>query len=119
MPLKNQHIFIFSLIKFDGPLESTSYTMAKLLARDNYVYFIDRPVTLKELLVSGNSAAVRLRRSRFFSTKNNLIDTEIKNLKIIITPPVPSINSIPEGKAYRIALKINEYIVASRLKKII
>ncbi len=49
MSLKDQHIIIFSQMQFDGSLESTNYTMAKHLAKDNIVYYVDRPYTLARL----------------------------------------------------------------------
>jgi teichuronic acid biosynthesis glycosyltransferase TuaH len=106
-------------MQFDGRLESTNYTMAKHLAKDNYVYYVDRPYTWRDYLQFRNTPGFRIRRPHFFSSENSFIETDIPNLKIIITPPVPSINMLPEGKLYRLALKINELIVGKRLKKVI
>lgn len=50
MELKNRHIVIFSQMQFDSRLESTNYTMAKHLAIDNYVYYVDRPYTWKDYI---------------------------------------------------------------------
>jgi len=106
-------------MQFDGRLESTNYTMAKHLAKDNYVYYVDRPYTWRDYIQFRNTPGFRIRKPHFFSSANSLIETEIPNLKIIITPPVPSINMLPEGRLYRLALKINELIVGRRLKKVI
>jgi teichuronic acid biosynthesis glycosyltransferase TuaH len=119
MSLKNQNIIIFSQMQFDGSLESTNYTMAKQLAKDNYVYYVDRPYTWRDYFKFKNTPGFRTRRPHFFSSSNSIIETEIPNLKIVITPPVPSINMLPEGKLYRLALKLNELIVGNRLKKVI
>jgi teichuronic acid biosynthesis glycosyltransferase TuaH len=119
MELKNRHIVIFSQMQFDSRLESTNYTMAKHLAKDNYVYYVDRPYTWKDYLQFKNTPGYHARKPHFFSPKDSFIQTEILNLKIIITPPVPSINSLPEGAMYRLALKVNERIVAGRLNKVI
>ncbi|WP_428331024.1 glycosyltransferase family protein [Mucilaginibacter sp.] len=119
MSLTNQNIIIFSQMQFDGKLESTNYTMAKHLAKDNFVYYVDRPFTWRDYIKFKNTPGFKTRKPHFFSPSNSIIDTEIPNLKIIITPPVPSINMLPEGKIYRIALKFNEWIVGKRLKTII
>src|SRR5580658_5622288 len=119
MSLKDQHIIIFSQMQFDGRLESTNYTMAKHLAQDNYVYYVDRPYTWRDYFQFRNTAGFRIRRPHFFSSKNCVIESGIPNLKIIIAPPVQSINILPEGKLYRLALKINEWIVGSRINKLI
>lgn len=119
MELKNKHIIIFSQMQFDGRLESTNYTMAKHLAKDNYVYYVDRPFTWKDYIKFRNTPEYKIRKPHFFSPGNSYIQTDIPNLKIIISPPVPSINMLPEGTAYRMAVKLNEYIVARRLKRVI
>jgi glycosyltransferase involved in cell wall biosynthesis len=119
MELKNRHIVIFSQMQFDSRLESTNYTMAKHLAKDNYVYYVDRPYTWKDYIQFKNTPGYDTRKPHFFSPTDSFIQTEIPNLKIIITPPVPSINSLPEGRAYRLALKVNERIVAGRLNRVI
>jgi glycosyltransferase involved in cell wall biosynthesis len=106
-------------MQFDGRLESTNYIMAKHLAKDNQVYYVDRPYTWRDYLQFRNTPGFRIRKPHFFSSKNSFIQTELPNLKIIITPPVPSINMLPEGKLYRLALKFNELIVGRRLKKVI
>jgi len=119
MELKNEQIIIFSQMQFDGRLESTNYTMAKHLAKDNFVYYVDRPYTWRDYIKFRNTPGFEIRKPHFFASTNSLIDTDIPNLKIVITPPVPSINMLPEGKLYRLALKINELIVGNRLKKVI
>lgn len=119
MSLKNHSIIIFSQMQFDGRLESTNYTMAKHLAKNNIVYYVDRPYTWRDYIQFRNTPGFRTRKAHFFSAENCLIDTGTPNLKIVITPPVPSINMLPEGKLYRLAVKFNEFIVGSRLKKLI
>jgi teichuronic acid biosynthesis glycosyltransferase TuaH len=119
MELKNRNIIIFSQMQFDGRLESTNYTMAKHLAKHNQVYYVDRPFTWKDYVKFKDTPEFKIRKPHFFSPKNCIIQTDIPNLKIVISPPVPSINGLPEGKIYRAAVRFNEFIVARRLKKVI
>lgn len=119
MELKNRNIIIFSQMQFDGRLESTNYTMARYLAKNNFVYFVDRPFTWRDYIQYKDTPEYKIRKPHFFSSTNNIIQTEIPNLKIVISPPVPSINMLPEGWLYRIGLRVNELIVAARLKKVI
>ncbi|BAU54972.1 glycosyltransferase [Mucilaginibacter gotjawali] len=119
MSLKDQNIVIFSQMQFDSALESTNYTMAKHLAKDNKVYYVDRPYTWFDYIKFRNTKGFQTRKAHFFSADNSLIDTDIPNLKIVISPPVPSINMLPEGKIYRMLVKINEKIVGNRLNKVI
>ena len=119
MGLKDKNIIIFSQMQFDSPLESTNYTMAKHLAKNNNVYYVDRPYTWLDYFKCRKTRAFETRKPHFFSSKNSIADSGVENLHVIITPPVPSINMLPEGRLYRAALKINEWIVAKRLKKVI
>jgi teichuronic acid biosynthesis glycosyltransferase TuaH len=119
MELKNRNIIIFSQMQFDGRLESTNYIMAKHLAKTNNVYYVDRPFTLKDYVKFKNTPEFKIRKPHFFSASNSIIQTDIPKLKIVISPPVPSINMLPEGKLYRAAVRVNELIVAARLKKVI
>lgn len=118
MSLTGENIVIFSQMQFDGQLESTNYTMARHLAKDNYVYFVDRPFTWKDYFEFKDTKAFNTRKAHFFSPQNCIIQSDIPNLKIVICPPVPSINALPEGQAYRLAVKFNEWIVSSRLNKV-
>ncbi|WP_374948250.1 glycosyltransferase [Mucilaginibacter sp.] len=117
MSLKGEHIVFFSQMQFDGKLASTNYTIARHLAKNNYVYFVDRPYTWKDYFQFKDTQSFNIRKRHFFSATNSYIQSDIPNLKIIICPPVPSINVLPEGPAYRLAVKFNEWIVATRLKR--
>ncbi|RWY50053.1 glycosyltransferase [Mucilaginibacter gilvus] len=118
MSLTGRNIVIFSQMQFDGKLESTIYTMARLLAKDNYVYFVDRPFTWKDYFKFKDTRAYQVRKPHFFNSKNSFIQSDLPNFRIVICPPVPSINMLPEGKAYRLAVRFNEWMVAARLKKV-
>jgi glycosyltransferase involved in cell wall biosynthesis len=119
MSLKNQSIFILGTTKFDNPYESASYTIAKYLAQTNDVYYIENPFTWKDYYNQRNSSGFKRRKDYFAKESDGLLSTEIKNLNIVITPPLLSINFLPEGKIYRSFLKINEAIIAKRLKRIL
>lgn len=118
MILKDKVVFILGIAKFDGPFESTSYTVAKFLAKDNQVFYIDYPYTWKDFFKNRDEAF--LRRAPFFSKNvEGVMDTGITHLKVVITPPLLSINFLKEGALYRWLLKKNERIISERIKKVI
>ncbi|MBC7912745.1 MAG: glycosyltransferase [Pyrinomonadaceae bacterium] len=119
MNLTDQFIFILGTTKFDNPYESTTYTLAKYLAKSNYVYYIENPFTWKDYFRFKGSAEFERRQHYFSSASDGILPTEIENLKVVIVPFLLSINFLPEGLIYRALLKINERIIAKRLKKII
>jgi teichuronic acid biosynthesis glycosyltransferase TuaH len=79
--LTGKHIVVFSQMQFDGRLESTIYTMARLLAKDNYVYFVDRPFTWKDYFKFKDTKAYQVRKPHFFNAKNSFIQSDLPNLR--------------------------------------
>lgn len=119
MRLNNCSIFILGATKFDGIYESTSFTTAKFLARDNDVFYLDFPYTIKDFFSKYEKEFVRKRKSYFFSDEIKYISTDIPRLKIVILPLLLSINFFSEGFIYRKLLSVNEGLIIKRLKKII
>jgi glycosyltransferase involved in cell wall biosynthesis len=62
---------------------------------------------------------VKRRKEYFPFNSDKLINTTLPNLKVLITPPLISINWLPESKLYRSILKVNERIIIHRVKQII
>lgn len=119
MRLVNKTIFILGATRFDGPYESTSFTTAKYLAKENKVYYIDYPYTWKDAIRQRKDAKFKLREKAFKKSKDAILDTDIENLKIVVLPLLLSINFLPESGFYRFLLNINESRIISRLKKIV
>lgn len=119
MTLKGKHIFILGAAKFDGPDQSTSFNIARELSRNNFVYYIDYPITWKDYIKQKNTEQIRARKKFFSPFSDGLLSSGMENLKIIISPPLISINFLPEGKLYRSLLAFNESLIRRRIRKII
>lgn len=119
MTLENKIIVILGNTFYKGPIRSTSLFIAKHLAIQNTVYYVDYPLTIKDYVKSIKSNNAITFKRKFSLSSNGLLETDIKNLKIITIPPVLAINFLPEGALYRFLLKINERIIGFRLKKIL
>lgn len=117
MILKNKVIVFLGNTRFDSPIQSTALFIAKNFAKENKVYFIDYPFTLKDYYQYISSNDHQERSDKFSIFSDGLLETEIENLKILITPPVLPINFLPEGFFFRKILKFNESILSWRLKK--
>lgn len=118
MPLKNKTIVIVSLMRFDA-LASTNYTIARYLARNNQVFYVDNPFTLTDWLRLRKTPEYARRKHAFSPFATGLTNAEDKNLKVVIPMPVLPLNFLPEGKLYRSLLKLNEWMVARRIKKVL
>lgn len=119
MKLKGHQILIFGLSRFDAPIESTCYTIAKLLARENEVYYLENPFTLRDFFERRKTSEYQLRKKHFSLTSHSLVDTDIPNLKVIIPPMLLPVNFLPENGLFRAALKFNEFLIRTRLKNIL
>jgi teichuronic acid biosynthesis glycosyltransferase TuaH len=119
MAITGKTILFFGTAKFDEPYESTSFMMARCLARDNQVYYIDNPFTWKDYLRHERRAQFSRRKGYFSVFSDGLIDTGVPNLKVVISPPIASINFLPEGRFYRLALRLNQAFVIRRLQRIL
>ena len=118
MILKNKVIVFLGNMRSDGPIKATSLFIARNLAKDNIVFFIDYPFTLKDYFKYIKSDEIKDRKKKFPILSDGIIETDLPNLKIVITPPVLPINFLPEGLIFRSLLKINESFICWRLKKI-
>ena len=119
--MKQQNcIFFFGITRFDAPVESTSYTLAKELAKNgNRVYYIEFPYTFSDKIKHRNSPEFRLRKTAMSGENDGIVASPVPNLFIVAIPPVLSIHFLPEGKLYRKLLSYNESLIANRLRHII
>ncbi|WP_442588347.1 glycosyltransferase [Pedobacter sp. AW31-3R] len=118
MILKNKVIVFLGNTRYDSPIQATSLFIARNLSKYNKVFFIDYPFTMKDYFDYKRTDKLKDREGKFSLSSDGLMDTDLPNLKIVITPPVLPINFLPEGRIFRFLLKINEQLIASRLKHI-
>jgi teichuronic acid biosynthesis glycosyltransferase TuaH len=111
-------IVIFGNMRFDSPIEATSLFLARSFAKNNPVYYIEYPNTYKDYLSSRNTPYFLQRKNSFNHADEAVMDTELPNFKKIALPFVLPLNFLPEGKIFRLLLKINEKIIVKRLKTI-
>ncbi|MFV0607180.1 MAG: glycosyltransferase [Niabella sp.] len=106
-------------MKFDG-LASTNFTIAKYLAKNNEVYYIENPQTLKTYFkLKKNSKEYIARKSGLGFFSNPLLPQKIDGVNIVISKPVLPASVLPEGFLYQKLLHINEHIIANTIKKVI
>lgn len=116
--LKNRVVFILSNAKYDAPIESTGYTIAKHLAQHNQVFYVEYPATIKDYYQLKESPEFTKKKELYSKNSHGILDTDIPNLKIVITRLLLSINFLPEGWLYRKLLAYNEKRIVKRIKEI-
>lgn len=106
-------------MRFDSPIEATSLFLARNFSRNNTVYYIEYPSTVKDYLNNKRTASFVSRKDSFFNAGKALLDTDTPNLKKLVLPVIAPINFVPEGKTYRLLLQINEYFIIKRIKAVL
>ena len=117
--LENTYVFILSNAKYDAPIESTGYTLAKHLSKNNRVFYIEYPATIKDYFRLKKSPEFKKKKDLFSESSDGLLNTKNPNLSILITPLLLSINFFPEGKLYRSLLRYNENKIVKRIQTIL
>jgi len=120
MKTKSKCIFIFGYGRFDQQFESVSFILAREFAKNNNrVYYIDYPFTTKDAYQAKKSESYKIRELAFKRMNNGVIETDMPNFKIVVVPPLWSLHFLPEGKLYRLLLRINEKKIAETINRII
>ena len=65
MALRDKDIFIFGLPKFDSEIESTIFTLARHLARNNRVFYIENPYTWKDSILQRKQIDHKRRKQQY------------------------------------------------------
>ena len=119
--LENRDVIIFALPRHDGQYESTSFNIAKELARHNRVIYVDDPYSIKDILINFRKDEIKRRMKHFLPCSSGISewkDNEI-SLKTVTLPPTIPINSLSEGFIYSFLQKINTFFIGTRLKRVI
>ncbi|GAB3513100.1 glycosyltransferase family protein [Emticicia fontis] len=114
-------IFVATMSRWDGEISSASLALAKVFSKNNPVYYIDFPYTLKSLWQERNLPSVKRRLPALLLGKNYLTNIPNQSEKLVAATPnvmLPA-GSLPEGILSTIFTKINNFIFASLIKRIL
>lgn len=115
---KDCDIVILSLIKWDGPVSSSPYALAKEFARNNRVFYINHPYSIKDV--------VKLEKNRNWINKFSIFSNSYQQPQSglpklhTVTPclTIP-INFLPEGLFYETLSQINDALVFALIRRLI
>jgi teichuronic acid biosynthesis glycosyltransferase TuaH len=112
---------ILGMNNYDSPYSSTSFSMAKELAKTHRVFFIERPFTYKDFILEFSKKKIQKRKKSFFSKKNRYLYIKDTPEKLtIVNPPLSlPINWLPNTFIYKKFGIFNDFNIFSVIKKII
>lgn len=107
-------IIWLSLDRANNKYSSTSISLAKELAKQNRVFFINNPVAYSEVI------GKYLKRSQSTYNRNfSLVDPQVANFYVVTPKPALSINWLPYGRLYKLALDWNNKILFNAIDEIV
>lgn len=119
--LKDSDLIIFSLSRWDAPYSSPSFSLAKEFAKNNRVFYIDHPFSVKDFLANYGKPAVQKRRDALLWGKNiyTKSDKFPEGLTMVTPRMTLPINFLPEGALYNALSRINDKIIFDVIRQII
>ncbi len=119
--IRDSDIIIFSLSRWDAPISSPSFSIAKEFAKNNRVFYIDHPFSIKDFFSAHKTSRVKKRKEALLKGKN--IYTKAAGLPENLTMVTPKltipINFLPPGLLYNTLSKRNDAIIFNTIRQVI
>jgi glycosyltransferase involved in cell wall biosynthesis len=112
---------ILGATRWDFKLSSSTFSIAKTLAQNNRVFYIERPFSLKDVITHWNKPQFNYRKKAILFGTNTYkkIDFEHGSLISVTSKFILPINFLDSGKLYDSIADYNNKILAKTIKKII
>lgn len=116
-------VVFFTLFRTDNPYSSISLSMAKELAKNGRVFYVNHPYTLKDLWSGWRSGdhALRRRLPRLLAGRmqyETLPDLP-QNFIAVQPPPTLPVNWMPAGRIHAFFQRFNNRIVLNTIRRVI
>lgn len=116
-------IVVLGLPKHDDAFTSTPYQLAQEWAKERTVWYVSHPYTWLDYLRNRTNPVIRRRwrATRALLTASGIIaecDTT-PGLRLLYLPLILPINGLPPGRFYRLLSKINHWMVAKAIRRML
>ncbi|MCE7053738.1 glycosyltransferase [Algoriphagus sp. AGSA1] len=118
--LKELPIVILSMSRWDSPISSASWSLAKEFGKNNKVYYVDYPYTFSEWYRGRNSAPIQCRAQALIKGDQQLrtILTTRGGIVKCITPRIVfPVNWLKKGWVYNVFSSFNNKIMSAAIRK--
>ncbi len=117
---RNLPIFITTMSRWDGDVSSASLALAKVLSRNNTVYYLDYPYSWADVWRERNLPSVKRRMNALLFGKDYLVNIPEQSENFVAVTPRPAlpIYSLPAGKLYDFASDYNDKQLSNVIKRI-
>ncbi len=113
-------IIYYSAFRWDNPYSSVSFSFSKEFIKNNRVFYINPPYTIKDFGKSWKNDIGKARRSDFIKRKMRyeVIDG-YENIVTAMPPPIFPINFLPKGKLYNYFMAYNNGVIEKTIRQVI
>lgn len=107
-----ENIIVLGLPRWDGRYSSTSLSLAQELSKQNNVFYIDNPFTVKEVVTNFRSKQIRSRlMALLYGSKKYKTADGFPNLTYVTPRMVIPVNFIPVNRLYDFFSSLNDKLV--------
>jgi teichuronic acid biosynthesis glycosyltransferase TuaH len=119
---KNYDIIFFTLFRTDNPYSSISLSMAKELAKNHRVFYVNHPYSVKDVVSDWRKGDKTLKQRLWHlltgRTRYESVDTIPHNFVAAQPPMTLPINWMPKGQVYDFFQRLNNGIILRCIEKI-
>jgi teichuronic acid biosynthesis glycosyltransferase TuaH len=120
MNIRSTDIIIFTLFRDDNPYSSVSLSIGREFAKNNRVFYINHPYSVKDVMGNLSDVKVKERINGMLKRKVRYEKiADIPNLTVVVPPMTLPINWMKPGKTYDRFNKLNNKVVSNTLKQVI
>lgn len=117
----NTDIIYFTLFPWDNAYSSVSLSFTREFCKNNRVFYINPPYTMKDFVTNWGDEQAKVRRSDQLQHKMRYekIPGFPDNIIAVHPPMIAPINFLPKGKLYDSLHRMNSKIVLNTIRKVI
>jgi glycosyltransferase involved in cell wall biosynthesis len=114
-------IIIFTLSRWDSPISSPSLSLAKEFAKNNRIFYIDHPYSMKDYVKLRKSPEIKSRENALLWGKNIYHNphTLPSNITIVTPRMTVPVNFLPKGTLYNSLSRFNDKLIFDTIRKLI
>ncbi len=119
--MRDYDIILYTLFPTDNIYSSVSLSMAKEFAKNNRVFYVNKPYSVKDFVANLNNKKVRERAPKLLTNQIQYETIEKIPQNFVAATPTLSlpINWLPVGKTYNYLQDYNRSVVLKTVKKFI
>ncbi len=116
----NPDILYFTLFPWDNAYSSVSLSFTREFSKNNRVFYVNPPFSVKDFVLKWNTTAVQMRRGDLLKNKMRYETIpEIPEVVAVQPPLTLPVNWMPEGKAYRQLMEYNNKVVLNCIRQVV